>query len=232
MFSNLALGPCWLIETLTKGLGTSSHEGPSIRVCHGRRCLRTAFPWCIRTIHSTRVQPLRRHPAASAGRNSGIRHQSAVSRDHSSRIGLLKLLLAACHGGCSNRPLKSGTGTASRSTMELFPKIGCRIQQSRQNVTTSHDRKILRHCSSVLSSSLTEISPSGHCERVVTASHASSRCDQHPTTFDPSIEPPSRSREILLRPLSPSAVFESRGRHNHAPRSLLPGNHRGSGVSS
>lgn len=50
--------------------------------------------------------------------------------------------------------------------------------------------------------------------------------------FDPSTEPPSRSREILIRPLSPSAVFESRGRHNHAPRSLLPGNHRGSGVSS
>ena len=56
----------------------------------------------------------------------------------------------------------------------------------------------------------------------MTASHASSRCDQHPTTFDPSTEPPSRSREILLRPLSPSAVFESRGRQDHAPRSLFP----------
>jgi hypothetical protein len=84
------------------------------------------------------------------------------------------------------------------------------------------DNRIFRHCSSVLSSSLTEASPSGHRERVVTASHASSRCDQHPTTFDPSTEPPSRSREILLRPLSPSAVFESRGRQDHAPRLRLP----------
>jgi hypothetical protein len=82
--------------------------------------------------------------------------------------------------------------------------------------------RIFRQCSSVLSSSLTEASPSGHCERVMTASHASSRCFQHPTTFDPSTEPPSRSREILLRPLSPSAVFESRGRQDHAPRSRLP----------
>ena len=56
----------------------------------------------------------------------------------------------------------------------------------------------------------------------MTASHAPSRCDKHPTTFDPSTEPPSRSREILIRPLSPSAVFESRGRQDHAPRSLLP----------
>ena len=56
----------------------------------------------------------------------------------------------------------------------------------------------------------------------MTASHASSRCDQHPTTFDPSTEPPFRSREILLRPLSPSAVFESRGRQDHAPRLRLP----------
>ncbi len=43
-----------------------------------------------------------------------------------------------------------------------------------------------------------------------------------PTPFDPSTEPPSRSREILLRPLSPSAVFESRGRQDHAPRLLFP----------
>ena len=78
------------------------------------------------------------------------------------------------------------------------------------------------YCSSVLSSSLPEASPSDHRERVMTASHASSRCFQHPTTFDPSTEPPSRSREILLRPLSPSAVFESRGRQDHAPRLRLP----------
>ena len=93
------------------------------------------------------------------------------------------------------------------------------VTSKREHVT---DSRILRHCSSVLSSSLTEASPSGHRERVVTASHAPSRCDQHPTTFDPSTEPPSRSREILIRPLSPSAVFESRGRQDHAPRSLLP----------
>ena len=99
-----------LIETPTKGLQTKSHEWPKNGVCEGRPCLRTAFPWCSRTIHSTRVQPLRRHPVASFGRNSGIRHQSAVSRDHSSRMGLLKLRIAACHGWCSNRPLKSGTG--------------------------------------------------------------------------------------------------------------------------
>jgi len=40
--------------------------------------------------------------------------------------------------------------------------------------------------------------------------------------FDPSTEPPPRSREILLRPLSPSAAFESRSRHDCAPRVLLP----------
>ena len=40
--------------------------------------------------------------------------------------------------------------------------------------------------------------------------------------FDPSTEPPPRSREILLRPLSPSAAFESRSRQDCAPRVLLP----------
>jgi len=195
--------------------------------------LRTAFPWCSRTIHSTRVQPLRRHPVASVGRNSGIRHQSAVSRDHSSRIVLLKpqLLPAtvdALAGSHNGEP-----ATCDTFDDGAFPKdYCCRFSWSRQSVTMSRASRIFRHCSSVLSSSLTEASPSGHSERVVTASHAPSRCDQHPTTFDPSTEPPSRSREILIRPLSPSAVFESRGRQDHAPRSLLPGNHRGSGVSS
>jgi hypothetical protein len=37
----------------------------------------------------------------------------------------------------------------------------------------SRASRIFRYCSSVLSSSLTEASPSGHSERVVTASHAS-----------------------------------------------------------
>ena len=44
------------------------------------------------------------------------------------------------------------------------------VTSKRDHVT---DNRILRYCSSVLSSSLTEASPSGHCERVVTASHAS-----------------------------------------------------------
>ena len=89
---------CHRSETRTKGLRISGHAMATNWRRHGRPCLRTAFPWCIRTIHSTRVKPLQQSPVASFGRNSGIRHQSAVSRDHSSRIVLLKLLLAACHG--------------------------------------------------------------------------------------------------------------------------------------
>ena len=100
---------------------------------------------------------------------------------------------------------------------------------------------ILRYRSSVLSSSLTRASPLGHCERVVTASHAGGRPASRSSfrsdhldrsrwslmrtnsyLFGPSTEPPSHSREILLRPLSPSAVFESHGRQDHAPRLRLP----------
>jgi len=59
----------------------------------------SAFPFAdFDTVHSTRVKPLPPSPVSSFGRNSGIRHQSAVSRDHSSRIVLLKLHVAACHG--------------------------------------------------------------------------------------------------------------------------------------
>ena len=125
-----------LIETHTKGLQTKSQQWLQIGVCHGRPCLRTAFPWCSRTIHSTRVQPLQRHPVASVGRNSGIRHQSAVSRDHSSRIVLLKPQLLPATVDALAGPHNGEPATCDTFNDGAFPKDHCcQIHTSRRNAT-------------------------------------------------------------------------------------------------
>ena len=52
--------------------------------CYLRRSVARRLPVIVLRKDSTRVKPSQQSPVASFGRNSGIRHQSAVSRDHKS----------------------------------------------------------------------------------------------------------------------------------------------------
>jgi hypothetical protein len=119
-----------------KGPADPSAQMATNRVCKRRPCFRTAFPWCSRTIHSTRVQPLQRHPVASVGRNSGIRHQSAVSRDHSSRIILLKPQLLPATVDASAGSHEGEPATCDTFNDGAFAEDHCCwILTSRQNAT-------------------------------------------------------------------------------------------------